>query len=68
MPALGDSLALLASELLHGPTGDCYVLNQGDVGLLRSLDRLQASDASAVPASGGASIAYTLSLHDALPI
>ena len=57
MPALGDSLALLASELLDGPKSDCYVLNKGDVGLVRSLDRLPASDASAIPSSGGASIA-----------
>jgi len=57
MPPLGDSLALLASELLDGPTGECYILNMGDQGLLRSLDRLSASSASTIPASGGASIA-----------
>lgn len=57
MPPLGDSLALLASELLDGPTGECYILNMGDQGLLRSLDRLSASSASTRPASGGASIA-----------
>ena len=57
MPALGDSLAVLASELLEGPTGDCYVLNKGDDGLLGSLARLSAASASAIPSPGGASIA-----------
>ena len=60
MPPLGDSLTLLASELLNGPQGDCYVLNQGDAGLLGSLDRLSATSASAIPQSGGASIAAHL--------
>ena len=57
MPPLGDSLALLAAELLDGPAGECYVLNKGDAGLLSSLDHLSAAAASAIPASGGASIA-----------
>jgi len=54
---LGDSLALLFSELLDGPRGGCYMLNRGDRGLLRSLDALSAAAASTVPAGGGASIA-----------
>jgi len=58
--ALGDSLALLFSELMEGPKGACYVLNQGDGGLLKSLDALSAAAASAVPAGGGASIAAHL--------
>jgi hypothetical protein len=57
MTALGDAFNLLSSELLDGPTGECYILNMGDVGLLRSLDSLSATAASAIPASGGASIA-----------
>ena len=57
MPALGDSLSLLFSELLNGPARECYVLNAGDNGLLMSLDALSAASASAIPASGGASIA-----------
>jgi hypothetical protein len=57
MPPLGDSLALLASELLDGPADECYILNMGDQGLLRSLDGLSAASASTIPASGGASIA-----------
>jgi hypothetical protein len=57
MPALGDSLSLLFSELVNGPKGACYMLNAGDRGLLASLDRLDAKAASAIPPSGGASIA-----------
>ena len=51
--ALGDIL----TELIDGPPADyAYVLNPGDAGLLRSLGKLSAADASATPA-GGASIA-----------
>jgi hypothetical protein len=56
--ALHSSLALLFSELTAGTAPDAaYMLNRGDVGLLRSLDALTAAAASATPASGGASIA-----------
>ena len=35
------SLAMLFAEIVDGPpTTEAYVLNQGDPGLLRSLDRL----------------------------
>jgi hypothetical protein len=54
---LGDSLALLFSELIDGPKDQCYVLNAGDSGLLRSLDGLSAAAVSAIPPNGGASIA-----------
>jgi hypothetical protein len=38
----------LFSELVDGvPQGMAYMLNQGDVGLLRSLDRFSAASASA---------------------
>ena len=57
MAPLGDALALLFSELLDGSSDQCYVLNMGDRGLLRSLDALSDAAASAVPAGGGASIA-----------
>ncbi len=57
MGPLGDALALLFSELIDGPKDQCYMLNMGDAGLLRSLDTLPAGAASAVPPSGGASIA-----------
>jgi hypothetical protein len=54
---LSPSLRALLSELVDGaPRGNAFVLNPGDPGLLRSLDRIGASEASAVHA-GGASIA-----------
>ena len=58
MNAPHESLALLFGELIDGPTpGAAYMLNPGDRGLLRSLDDLGAAAASAIPGSGGASIA-----------
>ena len=51
------SLAGLFSELVDGPPQTAaYVLNRGDVGLLRSLDKLSPAAASATH-GGGASIA-----------
>ena len=53
---LCSSLATLFAELIDGaPTTGAYMLNGGDVGLLRSLDKLTAAAASS--SSGGASIA-----------
>lgn len=52
-------LPALFHELVHGspdPKARTYVLNQGDPGLLASLDRLSAADASSTH-GGGASIA-----------
>ena len=45
---LNTTLAGLFSELIKGPPqgGDAFVLNSGDAGLLRSLDKLSATDAS----------------------
>lgn len=41
------SLSTLFSELLDGPAkGSAFVLNTGDIGLVRSLDKLSAADAS----------------------
>jgi hypothetical protein len=58
MNALHESLALLLGELIDGPQPDAaYMLNSGDRGLLRSLDELSAGAVSAIPLSGGASIA-----------
>ena len=52
------TLTTLFGELLDGPPGrEAYMLNGGDAGLLRSLDKLSARDASAVPPGGAASIA-----------
>lgn len=54
---LAPSLATLFSELVNGvPASAASILNKGDVGLLRSLDKLSAADASSIHA-GGASIA-----------
>ena len=52
------ALTTLFSELVDGaPTGgDAFILNSGDVGLLRSLDKLSAQDASQ-SVNGGATIA-----------
>lgn len=54
---LTSSLSRLLSELVDGtpPTGG-YMLNRGDVGLLRSLDRISAVEASTI-ANDGSSIA-----------
>lgn len=51
-------LARLFSELVDGANhpGGAFILNSGDVGLLRSLDKLSASDASR-SANNGATIA-----------
>jgi hypothetical protein len=70
---VSPSLITLFRELIHGPErpGQAYMLNTGDVGLLRSLDALSA-DASSRTSQGGASIAahvdhlrYGLSLMNA---
>jgi hypothetical protein len=55
---LGAVLTSVWSELIEGAPGGggAVVLNSGDAGLLRSLDRLTAADASR-SANGGATIA-----------
>jgi hypothetical protein len=52
------ALTRLFSELVDGTSGQmgAFVLNSGDVGLLRSLDKLSSADASC-SVSGGATIA-----------
>ena len=55
---LTQAIDTLLSELVDGGTGEsCYVLNPTDPGILRSLDRLSAADASAPGPAGGAYIA-----------
>lgn len=53
-----SSLKTLFAELVEGAPGGggAYMLNSGDIGLLRSLDKLSATDASR-SANGGATIA-----------
>jgi hypothetical protein len=53
---LAQTLTTLLGELVDGPPRFAYMLNQGDAGLLRSLDRLSAQAASA-SSPGGATIA-----------
>jgi hypothetical protein len=43
---LAEALARLFSELTAGVTDSGFVLNTGDIGLLRSLEALSAADAS----------------------
>lgn len=51
-------LTKILNELVDGaPPGGAYVLNAGDPGLLKSLKKLSAQDASAVPVGGTASVA-----------
>ena len=52
-----QSFSTLLRELIEGSAEPAWVLNPRDPGLLRSLDKLSAADASAVAAGGGASIA-----------
>lgn len=55
---LGRALKTILSELVDGPPKDfCFVLNPGDPGLLRSLEKLSAAEASRLSPEGGASIA-----------
>ena len=55
--SLAPMLTTLLAELAEGPPPEAaYILNRGDIGLLRSLDKLTASDASA-GVHGGATIA-----------
>jgi len=57
-PMLHQTLSALLRELVHGATPEaCWILNRTDIGLLRSLDTISASAASAPAPAGGASIA-----------
>ena len=58
---LNDSLSTLLRELVHGPAPEfSFILNAGDIGLLRSLDAsgarflLRPASKSALPALGAA--------------
>jgi len=56
--SLHKTLATLFGELADGPAAAAaWMLNSGDEGLLRSLDKLTADAASSIPPAGGASIA-----------
>jgi hypothetical protein len=55
---ISQALSTLFGELTRGANvpGGAYILNSGDIGLLRSLDKLSAADASR-SSLGGATIA-----------
>jgi hypothetical protein len=55
---LQRALSKLLVEIFDGPPGnECYILNPGDVGLLRQLDSISAEVASARPMSGKTTVA-----------
>ncbi|HEY3112966.1 MAG TPA: hypothetical protein VGJ62_04715 [Gemmatimonadaceae bacterium] len=56
---LGNTLPTLFAELVDGaPESEAYLLNRGDAGLLRSLDKLSATAASALTATGSSIAAH----------
>ncbi|MCU1384122.1 MAG: hypothetical protein JWL71_2819 [Acidobacteria bacterium] len=56
---LSITLTTLFAELVDGPPADAaYMLNRGDLGLLRSLDRLTPAQASAAPRAGASIAAH----------
>jgi uncharacterized damage-inducible protein DinB len=58
MPVVDRVVSTVFHELLDGAHAEqCWVLNPGDPGLLASLDRLSAEQASAPAAGGGPSVA-----------
>jgi hypothetical protein len=65
-----ESLTTLFAELVEGTKspGDAYVLNSGDVGLLRSLDRLSAAEASRALDGGATIAAHALHLRYGLSL
>ena len=68
---LATGLPTRMSELVHGssdPRAPTYMLNQGDAGLLASLDRLSASAASATHAGGAAGAAPADHLRSGLSL
>lgn len=67
---ISPSLKTLFDELVDGPTGrgGAYVLNTGDVGLMRSLDKLSAADASRSVNDGATIAAHALHLRYGLSL
>ena len=70
MTELGSALAQVFGELVHGPRarGSATVLNSGDVGLLASLDRLSAQDASRSTNDGATIAAHAQHLRFGLSL
>ncbi|HWL41103.1 MAG TPA: hypothetical protein VNO75_12800 [Gemmatimonadaceae bacterium] len=56
---LGETLPMLFAELIDGArTGEAYMINRGDTGLLKSLDKLSATAASKLTANGSSIAAH----------
>src|SRR5688572_25565099 len=59
-----DAVVGLLRELVDGPPGDvAFIVNPGDRGILRSLARISASDASARPDGRSSVAAHVRHLH-----
>ena len=56
---VSGTLGRLFSELVNGTAGEAFMLNSGDIGLLRSLDKLSAADASRSVNDGATIAAHT---------
>lgn len=54
---IAQALSDLFAELAEGAPEMAFMLNPGDAGLLRSLERLSAADASVAAPGGGATVA-----------
>jgi hypothetical protein len=69
-PATHPSLTKLFSELVDGANvpGEAFILNSGDTGLLRSLDKLSAKDASRSVNNGATIAAHTQHLRYGLSL
>lgn len=62
------TLGHLFSELVDGVAGNGFMLNTGDIGLLRSLDKLSARDASRSTNDGATIAAHTQHLRYGLSL
>jgi hypothetical protein len=55
--AFYGALSNLLGEILNGPEGEAYILNRGDIGLLRQLESIPAAAASTPAGPGRSTIA-----------
>ncbi len=67
---MGPPLATLFSELVDGASGagGAFILNSGDVGLVRSLEKISAADASRSVNDGATIAAHAEHLRDGLSL
>ena len=66
---LGHTLPTLFAELVDGASGqEAFMLNRGDPGLLRSLDKLSATAASAITRTGSSIAAHVDHLRYSLSL